>query len=80
MGLSLIIGKLPTGDRLHPTAAAVAGLCPGGDPGGVAVTAVAENVIQVGLGQAKVPSLQFFGGEVGRNVCHDSGTGGGPVL
>jgi hypothetical protein len=27
-----------------------------------------------------VPSLQFFGGEVGRNVCHDSGTGGGPVL
>ena len=41
----LIVGELPTGDRLNPTAATGTGLRAGGNPGDIAVTAVAKNVI-----------------------------------
>ena len=41
-----------------------------GHPGLVAVAAVAENVVEIGLGQAKAPARQLVGDEVGGGVGH----------
>jgi len=46
-------------------ATAGAGHFRGSHPGAIAVATMTENVVQVGLLQAKLPALQFFWRKVG---------------
>jgi hypothetical protein len=69
--IASVIWKLPAGDVLDIGAPTGAGcFVVRVHPGGVAIAAVAEHIVEVSLLQTESPTFQFFGREVSRLFGH----------